>query len=278
MSCPRLEHEVTAYLDGELDLTTTLAFERHLGECAECSRALAAGEALRGAIGRADLRFEPTPEQARRLRRALAAGAQERERPAAFPQRSWLPASATWATWAVLAALAAGLLVAIASWSLGRFGAPPPGARAEDIAEEVVASHVRSLLAGHPSDVVSTDRHTVKPWFTGRLDYAPEVRDLAGQGFPLVGGRLDYLGHHPVAALVYRNDRHVINLFTWPAPYTRDPAGPHPATLTRQGFHVAHWTAAGMSYWAVSDVAEDRLSRFARLLEAAAPAGAAGAP
>ena len=131
-----------------------------------------------------------------------------------------------------------------------------------------MTSHVRSLLAGHPADVASTDRHTVKPWFTGRLDYAPAVVDLAAQGFPLVGGRLDYLGHHPVAALVYRADRHVVNLFTWPAAYTADPAGPVPTALTRQGFHVVHWTAAGMTYWAVSDVAEDRLRQFARLLEA----------
>jgi anti-sigma factor RsiW len=254
MSCPRLEQEVAAYLDGELDLTTALAFERHLGECVECSRALAAAEALRAAIGRSDLRFEPSPAQTRRLRRALAEKGSRVARPAFFPERSWLPA------------LAALLLVAIASWSLGRFAAPRP-----DLAEEVVTSHVRSLLAGHPADVASTDRHTVKPWFTGRLDYSPAVFDLAGQGFPLVGGRLDYLGHHPVAALVYRSDRHVINLFTWPAAYTADSAGPHPGAVTRQGFHVVHWTAAGMSYWAVSDVALDRLSQFARLLEAVAP-------
>ncbi len=268
MSCPRLEHEVAAYLDGELDLATTLGFERHLGECAECARALAAEEALRAAIGRASLRFTPSPEQTRRLRRTLAKTAGETATGGPVVRRArFAGGGAAFPPWSALAAL---LLVALASWSLGRFGAPRPGPT-ENVAEEVVTSHVRSLLAGHPADVASTDRHTVKPWFTGRLDYAPAVLDLASQGFPLIGGRLDYLGHHPVAALVYRNDRHVINLFTWPAPYTADPAGPNPATLTRQGFHVVHWTAAGMSYWAVSDVAEDRLSRFARLLEAAAP-------
>jgi anti-sigma factor RsiW len=264
MSCPRLEHEVAAYLDGELDLATTLTFERHLGECAECARALAAEEALRAAIGRAGLRFTPSPEQTRRLRRTLAKTATEAGSPAV---RRTGAAGVAFPPWRALAAL---LLVAIASFSLGRFGVPRPGPT-ENVAEEVVTSHVRSLLAGHPADVISTDRHTVKPWFTGRLDYAPAVLDLASQGFPLVGGRLDYLGHHPVAALVYRDGRHVINLFTWPAAYTMDSTGPSPATLTRQGFHVVHWAAAGMSYWAVSDVAEDRLSRFARLLEVAAP-------
>jgi anti-sigma factor RsiW len=265
MSCPRLEHEVAAYLDGELDLATTLAFERHLGECAECAQALAAEEALRAAIGRAGLRFEPSPKQTRRLRRTLAETA--RTEPGSRAVRPARLSDAAFPAWGALAAL---LLVALASFSLGRYGAPRP-APTENVAEEVVTSHVRSLLAGHPSDVVSTDRHTVKPWFTGRLDYAPAVLDLASQGFPLVGGRLDYLGHHPVAALVYRDDRHVINLFTWPDSYTRDTAGPTPIALTRQGFHVVHWTTAGMSYWAVSDVAEDHLTRFARLLEAAAP-------
>jgi anti-sigma factor RsiW len=269
MSCPRLEHEVAAYLDGELDLATTLTFERHLGDCAECARTLAAEEALRAAIGRAGLRFASSPEQTRRLRRTLAKAVAETETGSPAVRRAQVAgaAGAPFLPWRALAAL---LLVALASFSLGRFGAPRPGPT-ENVAEEVVTSHVRSLLAGHPADVISTDRHTVKPWFTGRLDYAPAVLDLASQGFPLVGGRLDYLGHHPVAALVYRDDRHVINLFTWPAAYTIDTAGPNPATLTRQGFHVVHWTAAGMSYWAVSDVAEDRLSRFARLLEAATP-------
>jgi anti-sigma factor RsiW len=255
MSCPSPEHEVAAYLDGELDLASTLAFEGHLGECAECTRKLAAEAALREAIGGAGLRFQLSPEQARRLGRATIAGAR---------QSTVSPHRPAW----TLQAVAALLLLAITSWSLGRFGAPRPGPLVADIAEEVVTSHVRSLLAGHPADVASTDRHTVKPWFTGRLDYAPTVVDLAGQGFPLLGGRLDYLGHHPVAALVYRADRHVVNLFTWPAAYTADSTGLVPTGLSRQGFHLVHWTAAGMTYWAVSDVAEDRLRHFARLLEA----------
>jgi anti-sigma factor RsiW len=252
MSCPRTEHEVAAYLDGELDLTSTLAFERHLEECNDCARALAAQRALHEGIGQAGLRFTPSPEQTRRFASAIHHAA----RPAAPPR--W---PAAWR----LEAVAALLLVALASWSLGRYGALRP---APDLAREVVASHVRSLLAGHPADVASTDRHTVKPWFTGRLDYAPVVIDLADHGFPLVGGRLDYIGEHPVAALLYRSDRHVINLFTWPTSYTRDRTGSSPETLTRQGFHVAHWTADGMTYWAVSDVEAQRLRELARLLMA----------
>ncbi|HEX4966142.1 MAG TPA: anti-sigma factor [Thermoanaerobaculia bacterium] len=246
MSCPN-EQQLTAYLDGELDLTSALAFERHLAECASCARSLAAQRALREAIGNAGLRHRPTPAQIRRLRQAATAEA----------------GSSRWLSWPQLQTLAALLLVAVASWSLGRVW--PPRA-APDLSEQVVSSHVRSLLAGHPADVISTDQHTVKPWFTGKLDYSPTVVDLAAQGFPLTGGRLDYLGNHPVAALIYRADRHVINVFTWPAAYTQDVSGPEPVATTRQGFHLLHWTRGGMTWWAVSDVSEERLRELARRL------------
>ena len=247
MSCLYTEQDAGAYLDGELDLTSALQFERHLGTCEACSRALAAHRALHEAIGEAGLRFRPSPELARNLRRASGAG----------------PAAGRWASWPRLQAIAALLLVAVASWSLGRVWPPRPG---PDLTDEVVASHVRSLLAGHPADVASTDRHTVKPWFTGKLDYSPVVVDLAGRGFPLTGGRLDYVGRHPVAALVYRADRHVINLFTWPDAYTSGGSGPGLAAASRQGFHVLHWSRAGMTYWTVSDASEESLRRFAGLL------------
>ena len=247
MSCPKTEQELTAYLDGELDLTSALAFERHLEECTDCARALAARRALREAIGAAGLRYRPTPAQTRRLRQAATAE----------------PAAPRWPSWRSLQALAALLLVAVASWSLGRVWPPRP---APDLSEQVVSSHVRSLLAGHPADVASTDQHTVKPWFTGKLDYSPTVVDPAAKGFPLVGGRLDYLGNHPVAALVYRADRHVINLFTWPAAYTQDGSDSEPVATARQGFHILHWTQGGMTYWAVSDASEDRLRQLARWL------------
>jgi anti-sigma factor RsiW len=249
MSCPTTEQELMVYLDGELDLTSTLAFERHLAECDSCARALAAQRALREAIGAAGLRYRPTPAQTRRLRQAATAE----------------PAAPRWPSWRGLQAIAALLLVAVASWSLGRVWPPRP---ASDLAEQIVSSHVRSLLAGHPADVASTDQHTVKPWFTGKLDYSPTVVDLASHGFPLVGGRLDYLANHPVAALVYRADRHVINLFTWPAAYTPDGSGPEPAASEHQGFHMLHWTRGGMTYWAVSDASEERLRAFARQLGA----------
>jgi anti-sigma factor RsiW len=249
MSCPHTEQDVMAYLDGELDLTSALAFERHLAECPDCTRKLAAQRALQEAIQGADLRFRPASDLARRLRGA-AAPEEERDRRPVIQR---------------FQALAALLLVAVASWSLGRVWPPRPAANFTD---EIVTSHVRSLLAGHPADVASTNQHTVKPWFTGKLDYSPVVVDLAPQGFPLVGGRLDYLGHHPVAALIYRADRHVINVFTWPTAYDLDGSDSSRAAASRQGFHVLHWSQGGMTYWAVSDVSEDRLRRLSRLLGA----------
>jgi len=247
VSCDKTELDRAAYLDGELDLTSALAFERHLAGCPDCQRALDAQRALSEAITGAGLRHHPSPAQTRSLRRALR---RDEIEPAT--------AASPWRRLSALSAIAAMLLVAVVSWSVGRVWPPQRGVDATD---EVVASHVRSLLAGHPSDVVSTDRHTVKPWFTGKLDYAPVVIDLAAEGFPLAGGRLDYLDHRPVAALVYHSDRHVINVFTWPA------AGRAGLTATSlQGFHTVHWTQAGMTWWAVSDVAADRLRRFAELL------------
>jgi anti-sigma factor RsiW len=248
MSCPHTEQDVAAYLDGELDLTSSLAFERHLETCPDCARALASQKALREAIESADLRFRPKPDLARRLRRAA----------------SLKPEAPRWASWRGLQTVAALLLVAVASWSLGRVWPPRP---APDLADEVVASHVRSLLAGHPADVASTDQHTVKPWFAGKLDYSPTVIDLAGRGFPLIGGRLDYLDHHAVAALVYRAGRHTVNVFTWPTAYGGD-GGAALTTRSRQGFHVVRWTRDGMTWWAVSDASEEALRRLARLLGA----------
>jgi anti-sigma factor RsiW len=158
---------------------------------------------------------------------------------------AWLRGAATFAAGAL-----AGLL-----WA-AYVAAPAP------LPQEVVASHVRSLMADHLMDVTSTDQHTVRPWFSGKLDYAPPVRDLAAQGYPLAGGRLDYLEQRPVAALVYRRQRHTINLYVWPA----GAAAAGVELLSRQGYNLAGWRRDGMQYWAVSDLNARELSEFAQLL------------
>jgi anti-sigma factor RsiW len=293
MSCiddgGRRELQITAYLDGELDLTSALELESHLEQCPACARALAAQRALQQAIGAAGLRYTPGPDQVRRLRRRLGG----------------VPAPPAW--WAAprLRAIAALLLVAVASWSVGRRWPPPapgegaaaaretsrtvpaaPGEPAPEVArlaEQVLASHVRAQLAGHPEDVASSDRHTVKPWFSGHLDYSPPVVDLAAQGFPLRGGRLDYVGGRPVAALVYQAGNHLVSVFVWPAEGANG-AGGAPAAGTGaaapasaaaassvRGFQQLRWTQAGMTWWAVSDVAADRLDDLVRALRAELP-------
>src|SRR5438094_10648043 len=126
-------------------------------------------------------------------------------------------------------------------------------------------------MANHLTDVPSSDQHTVKPWFNGKLDFSPPVVDLAPQAFPLVGGRLDYLDGRAVAALVYRHRQQPINVYIAPSAKKDMPA----QALDRQGYHIVHWTSHGMDYWAVSDLAEDELARFARLLGAAGLPGAA---
>jgi anti-sigma factor RsiW len=236
-----------AYVDGELDLAHTLEVERHLETCPACSRACTGLRELGTALRAALPRFEPPAGLHHRVRAAVR---RQEQRPAA---RRWR-----------LAGLAAALvLLAVGVASLGVLAR---GAPAHDrLVQEVIDSHVRSqLLASHLMDVESSDRHTVKPWFQGRLDFAPLVRDLGDDGFTLVGGRLDYVNGRPVAAVVYRRRRHVINLLTWPAA-----AGEKDAAVrseTRQGYQVVSWRRHGLNGWAVSDLEAAELAEFARLV------------
>ena len=138
-----------------------------------------------------------------------------------------------------------------------------PASRSNTLVDEVIANHVRSLLATHLLDVSSSDQHTVKPWFDGKIDFAPEVRDLSGDGFPLIGGRLDYLGGRTVVALVYHRNKHPINLFIMPATTNRNTS---PSAITRRGYNILSWTHNEMKYWAVSALNEADLGRFAELL------------
>lgn len=246
MDCKDFETQLGAYLDGELGEAPARDLEAHLRQCTTCTRAYERQLALREAMTEHAPSL-PAPAQLRAgIRQAIRAAV----RPAAarrLPEWRWLAAAA------VLVATVGG------TWQLAAHRAA-----GEMLTGELVASHVRSLIGSHLTDVASTDQHTVKPWFNGRLDYSPSVYDFAGRGYPLIGGRLDYVADRAVAALVYGRRQHVINVFLWPR--ERGPTAGAPA-VTRQGYHMLHWTAPDYSYWVVSDLGSAELREFARLLQ-----------
>lgn len=248
MSCADIEAAIPVYLDGELDPAATLELERHLRGCERCSAVASRERELRLAYRDGSLRFEAPEELATRVRRALAARAGA-ERVRGFPPRRRL-------------AIAASFVLAVAVTALvTRLAVAPSGEPA--LLGQVLSSHVRSLMTGQLTEVASSDQHTVKPWFAGKLDFSPPVTDLAAEGFPLAGGRVDVLDGRPVAALVYRRRQHVINLFAWPA--ARGPM-PSPGRSDKNGYHMVAWSRSGMTFSAISDVEAGELDRFAALL------------
>jgi anti-sigma factor RsiW len=183
------------------------------------------------------------------------------------------PAAEPWnlrGVWRPLALAASLAVVAVGSWNLAL-----QHAAGETLADNLLASHIRSLMPGHLSDVVSTDQHTVKPWFNGRLDFSPAVHDFAPQGYPLLGGRLDYVAGRSVAVLAYGRRQHVINVFLWPA--TRG-AGGGAEIRDRQGYHMVHWTTPEYVYWVVSDLGLEELHAFVQLVQQADSTAAITAP
>jgi anti-sigma factor RsiW len=248
VECKETRAWLHGYLDGELDLARTMEIERHLENCAQCSQARDNQVALHDSIQAAGLKYN-CPERLRADIRATI-------RREAGTQLARFTIHRRWFAVAAALVLAVGL-----SWFAIRSLSHP--AMEDHLAQDVVASHVRSLLADHLMDVASSDRHTVKPWFTGKLDFAPTVIDYSTDGFPLVGGRVDYLDHRPVAALVYQRRKHVINLFIWPAAHATPSA---PQSLTIQGFQIVYWTEADTAYWAISDLNRGELGQFAQLI------------
>jgi anti-sigma factor RsiW len=249
VSCTEKRLLIDGLLDGELDPVRSLEVEAHLKECPVCSRLLESQRALRHALTAGSLAYRAPAGLARNIRAAL----QQQAKPAPVPRP--LP----W-KWLSLAGSAAFALVL--AWGVAQKLALPS---ADDLlAQEAVSNHVRSLMASHLADVVSTDQHTVKPWFDGKLDFAPPVNDFSAEGFPLAGGRLDFLNNRPVAALVYQRRKHFINLFVWPASEGRDSAE---KSAVRQGYNILHWRKSGMNFWAVSDVSAADLAEFARLAQ-----------
>jgi anti-sigma factor RsiW len=231
MNCRDVEGLLGAYVDRELDLVRSLEVEKHLDECAACATAVQRHRALRSAVVEGAT-YYAAPESLRRKVRAISA-------PKLQSPRAW------WAAGLAAAAVAACVVAVVVT-------RPHEGS----VEQQVVAAHVRSLQANHLVDVPSSDRHTVKPWFAGKLDFAPQVNVPAG--FELVGGRLDYLDGRPVAALIYRRQQHTINVFTWPGA-----AGDRgPRFESENGFQMVHWARGGMHWWAISDLGREELAEI----------------
>ncbi len=259
MECKHSPDWMSAYLDQELDPSATVQLEMHLQACKQCAATLAQFQALRSNIAQQATRYSAPEHLKHRIATAIAEQRQRERPPPAAPAR-----------WNWFSTFAAGLAATACAVSLALYLQQPSAADRLD--QELLTSHFRSLMPDHLADVASTDQHTVKPWFAGKLDYSPPVIDLAPQGFSLIGGRLDYLNQRPVAALVYRHRKHILNLYVWPA--QGGDAAPHGSV--RQGFQMLRWRQDGMQFSAVSDMNGEDLQAFARALrdQAAAPARA----
>jgi anti-sigma factor RsiW len=260
--CSNDSRFLQAYLDGELDLVRSLETEEHLKTCPDCSQQLWSQQTLRKAFRSSNL-YERAPDGlAARIRASISQeGARET---AAAPQPTPIAISKSKRpVWNWLAVAAAIILVTLFTWRIipkltDRLGS------SDLVAQELVAGHIRSLQPGHLFDVQSTDQHTVKPWFNGKLDFSPPVRDLADDGFPLIGGRLDYIDHRAVAALVYQRRQHLINVFIWPAD---EQPGNSLYSGSRQGYNMILWERGGMYMCAVSDINIGELQQFTQLLQ-----------
>jgi anti-sigma factor RsiW len=243
MNCQQIQKLIHAHHDGELDAANTLQVDEHLADCPSCFAALRQLSALRGALQNEGLRFSAPSGLRQTVRSAIAqTAAAERE----TTSRSWFQHSG-WIAAAVV--MAASILVLEIQ----------PSRDTDRLLAELTSSHVRSLMASHLTDVTSTDQHTVKPWFDGKLDFAPPVRDLRESGFPLLGGRLDFVDGRPAAALVYGRQKHFLNLFVWPAK-TATPTKLQ--TTQRNGYNLAQWSDGKMNFGAVSDLNETDLRLF----------------
>jgi anti-sigma factor RsiW len=255
MTCDEAEILLHALIDGELDAGHAREVEDHIVGCAACAAALADYREMKKAVAGADLRYTAPPLLRKRIEAALP------QAQAQMPNRR-----------AVLRGFAMGSAVSAIA-ATGLVAIVVRNDDAQRIESEIVSAHLRSLQAGHLTDVVSTDQHTVKPWFNGKLEVSPPVVDLTALGFTLIGGRLDYVDARPIGAIVYRRRAHIINLFVAQTASTEHRAA---KMETIQGFNIRSWRDRGLNYWAVSDIAADELAEFGDKFEAAMKSSTTG--
>lgn len=267
MDCRDAQPLIAGFVDRELDPKTDGDVDRHIRECPRCADERDRQTQVKQAVRSAAPYHMPPESLMDRIRASVDApdgSAEAPESAAADPAPpTRFRVSPAVRAWAVAAAF---VIVFVTAFGMGRYTARPgrPVALAQGmLAQEVVECHIRSLMAAHLTDVISTDKHTVKPWYAGRLSFSPPVEDFASRGYPLVGGRLDYVDGHQAAALVYRFRKHTINAFVWPA----SGAPPSAETVTRlRGYNVVQWSDSEMTWAVVSDLNGEDLERFAGLL------------
>jgi len=237
------------YQDGELDLTACVKLEEHLAGCLSCQQKLAGEQELTDLIRSETPHFKASPFLKTRIQATLR---KEKSSSATIPW--WKHFSPTWMFSGLAGAAAVLVILAVGIFWTQRIPL---------LAQEAVVNHVRSLQVSHLVDVASTDQHTVKPWFAGKLDYSPQVVDLGPSGYPLIGGRLDVLDHRDVTAIVYQRRKHYINLFIWP----RNADSLDGRFYSQNGYHVLGWTKSGMNYLVVSEVGEKELREFVKMIQ-----------
>ena len=271
MNCEETTKLMDGYLDGELDAITNQAIEQHLRECHNCDQAYKTQRSLIRAIGNATPYYKAPSELRERIQSSLRKEIAEQSngsgipvdaRPIIAKEQTESRSILFGTSWNWLALAAAIVFAAVIVWNVvPRLQRP---AADQFLATQLIAGHVRSLMANHLTDVASSDQHTVKPWLDAKLDFAPAVVDLSTDGFPLIGGRLDYLDNRPVAALIYGRRKHFINLFVWPAGSSTIGAA---NAMSHQGYQLLHWVDSDFNYWAVSDVNANDLQTFKNKFE-----------
>jgi len=259
MNCSEAEVLIHALLDGELDAGHVRDVEAHLATCPACTAKLAAVRTMRQAMAAAELK-ESAPAHLRARIEAALPAPPPRAPTAAAGFSPWRLSRRFFVGGFALGTALSGAVAATLVLGVLRDD------QEQRIANEVVSAHLRSLQPGHLTDVETSDQHTVKPWFNGKLGVAPPVIDLTAQGFTLIGGRLDDINGETVAAIVYRRHNHVINLFVAESPGAKRQDS---AAETRHGFNVRHWTEGGLDFWAVSDINAAELDEFCQKLRPA---------
>jgi anti-sigma factor RsiW len=245
MTCGEIKNLLSPYVDDELTLTECAKINDHLAHCPSCEAELKSLQALRQRMRAPELHFKMPEGLEKRIFKAMP----KESRRDFFSVRG-MALGGGWA---------AALFIAVVAVTHLREAGQRPG---DELAQEVVSEHLRSIKTGHLIEVVSTDQHTVKPWFNGKVDFSPNVKDLSAMGFPLTGGRVDYLAGHPVAAIVFQRKKHTINLFIWP---DKDSREANVQSFSINGYNIFKWSKDGFWYWAISDLNPTELTEFMQL-------------